>query len=102
MPPPSPDGQDGNFEAPAAKTGTGQAFKFDRLGVRVPAILVSPWVSKGRVVNEVYEHASIPATATSWLLPGFAGPRTDRETKARTFLHLLTEPVMRTDGPDFV
>jgi phospholipase C len=100
--PPSPDGKDDNFEAPADKTGTGQPFKFDRLGVRVPAILVSPWVTKGRVVNEVYEHASIPATATEWLLPGFDGPRTERETKARTFLHLLSEPLMRTDGPNFV
>ena len=101
VPPPAPDGTDG-FEAPAAKTGTGQAFRFDRLGVRVPAILVSPWVKKGTVINDVYEHASIPATATEWLLPAFAGPRTDRETKARTFLHLLSEPAMRADGPDFV
>ena len=101
VPPPGPDGTDG-FEAPASKTGTGQPFKFDRLGVRVPAILVSPWVTKGQVVNDVYEHASIPATATEWLLPGFAGPRTDREAKARTFLQLLSEPVMRTDCPNFV
>jgi phospholipase C len=68
----------------------------------VPAILVSPWVTKGRVVNDVYEHASIPATVTDWLLPGFAGPRTDRESKANTFLDLLSEPVMRTDGPNFI
>jgi phospholipase C len=99
--PPAPDGVDG-FEASSAKTGTGQSFKFDRLGVRVPAILVSPWVTKGSVVNDVYEHASIPATVTDWLLQGFAGPRTDRETKARTFLKLLSEPAMRSDGPNFV
>jgi phospholipase C len=102
VPPPAPDGQDDTFEAPADKTETGQPFKFDRLGVRVPAILVSPWVTKGRVVDAVYEHASIPATVTDWLLTGFAGPRTDRETKARTFLQLLSEPVMRTDTPNFV
>ena len=101
VPPPAPDGTDG-FEAPPDKTGTGQAFAFDRLGVRVPAILVSPWVRKGSVVNEVYEHASIPATVTEWLLRPFTGPRTDRESKARTFLHLLSEPLMRADGPDFV
>ena len=101
VPPPAPDGVDG-FEAPKEKTGTGQPFTFDRLGVRVPAILISPWVKKGLVVNEIFEHASIPGTATEWLLPGFAGPRTDREAKARTFLNLLSEPVMRTDGPNFV
>jgi hypothetical protein len=59
-------------------------------------------VRRGSVVNEVYEHASIPATVTEWLLPAFAGPRTDRESRARTFLRLLSEPLMRADGPDFV
>jgi phospholipase C len=101
VPPPAPDGVDG-FEAPPEKTGTGQSFTFNRLGVRVPAILVSPWVKKGTVVNDVYEHASIPATVTEWLLPTFAGQRTDREARARTFLHLLSAPAMRADGPDFV
>ncbi|XP_059450705.1 non-specific phospholipase C1 [Corylus avellana] len=45
-------------------------FRFDRLGVRVPTILVSPWVEKGTVIHEPegptpysqYEHSSIPAT----------------------------------------
>jgi phospholipase C len=97
--PPSctPDG----FTAPAAKTGTGQPFNFDRLGVRVPAVLVSPWIPRGTVVNDVYEHASIPATATRWLLPGFTGQRTPREATAATFLDLLSAPAIRTDGPDF-
>ena len=38
------------FVASAQDTGTAADFKFDRLGVRVPAILVSPWVPKGTVV----------------------------------------------------
>ncbi|GAB4835285.1 Phosphatidylglycerol/phosphatidylinositol transfer protein [Ancistrocladus abbreviatus] len=45
-------------------------FKFDRLGVRVPTIMVSPWIVKRTVVHEAkgpfptseYEHSSIPAT----------------------------------------
>lgn len=45
-------------------------FKFDRLGVRVPTLLISPWVEKGGVIhapngptkNSEYEHSSIPAT----------------------------------------
>jgi len=45
-------------------------FRFDRLGVRVPTILVSPWVDKGTVIHEPegptpysqFEHSSIPAT----------------------------------------
>jgi phospholipase C len=33
-------------------------WSFDRLGVRVPAILVSPWVERG-VINTVFDHTSI-------------------------------------------
>ena len=58
VPPPActPDG----FVAQPSATGTPDAFHFDRLGVRVPAILISPWVQRGSVINDVYEHASIP------------------------------------------
>ncbi|PON49389.1 Phosphoesterase [Trema orientale] len=46
------------------------SFRFDRLGVRVPTILVSPWIDKGTVIHEPvgptphsqFEHSSIPAT----------------------------------------
>jgi phospholipase C len=31
-------------------------FTFDRSGYRVPAIIVSPWIDKGIVVND--EHAT--------------------------------------------
>src|SRR5216683_1691383 len=40
---PPPCESDG-YTAPADKTGTGEPFKFDRLGVRVTAILVSPYI----------------------------------------------------------
>ena len=43
----TPDG----FKAPEAATGVpGLKFKFDRLGIRVPAILVSPYIPRGTVV----------------------------------------------------
>ncbi|HTQ61162.1 MAG TPA: alkaline phosphatase family protein [Candidatus Solibacter sp.] len=38
---------DGYFAKPA-DTGTGETFNFDRLGVRVPAIAISPYISKVR------------------------------------------------------
>jgi len=45
-------------------------FGFDRLGVRVPALLVSPWIEPGTVLHRPsgpyptseFEHSSIPAT----------------------------------------
>lgn len=92
------------FVAQPLATGTNQPFFFNRLGVRVPAVLVSPWIQKGTVVDgRVFEHASIPATITKWLLPGFdEGQRTVREKNTETFLDLLSLGTMRADGPDFI
>jgi phospholipase C len=99
VPPPecTPDG----YVASANDTGTGREFRFDRLGVRVPAILVSPWIPKGTVVSgRTFEHASIPATATNFFLQNYE-QRSVREKAADTFLDLLTLPKMRTDAPEF-
>ena len=86
------------FTASGDNTETGKEFNFDRLGVRVPAILISPWVPKGTVVDDrVFEHACIPATVTKFFL-GDYDKRTDREKAAETFLDLLTLDTMRTDS----
>ena len=99
VPPPAciPDG----FVASPNATGTGAEFRFDRLGVRVPAILISPWIPKGTVVDgRVFEHASIPATVTKHFL-GDYDQRSPREKAAETFLDLLSAPVLRNDCPKF-
>ena len=99
VPPPNctPDG----FVAQPQDTQTGKPFLFDRLGVRVPAILISPWIPKGTVVdNRVFEHASIPATVTDYFIGNYTD-RTVREKGAQKFLDLLTLNSMRTDVPDF-
>ena len=102
VPPPActPDG----FVAQPASTLTNKPFLFNSLGVRVPAILVSPWIPQGTVVDgRIFEHASIPATATGWLLPNFdlTNQRSPREKVAETFLDLLTLPAMRPNCPAF-
>jgi phospholipase C len=98
-PPCTPDG----FTAPTNQTETGFEFTFDRLGVRVPAVLVSPWVQRGKVVTDrVFEHGSIPATITKWKLPGFPDDqRSPREKAADTFLDLITLDAMRAKCPEF-
>ena len=73
-------------------------FNFDRLGVRVPAILISPWVQAASSSTSVYEHASIPATATKYFSIGADDQRTDHEKAAATFLNLLSLPTMRDDS----
>jgi phospholipase C len=85
-----------DFSAKPTDTGTGMPFSFDRLGVRVPAILISPYVPKGTVVTgRIFEHVSIPNTVTNFFLNGDA-KRTNREAKSETFLDLLSGP-MRLD-----
>ena len=99
------------FTASANDTGSGRPFAFDRLGVRVPAILVSPWIPQGTVVDRVFDHASIPATVTKFFL-GEYDPRSPREKNADVFIEPKTQPVdpkrnllslatMRSDCPEF-
>jgi phospholipase C len=80
----------------------GTGFKFDRLGVRVPAVLISPWIPEGTVVpsGRVFDHASIPATVTEHFIGTFDA-RSPREKNADTFLDLLSLPAPRTDEVSF-
>lgn len=80
-------------------------FKFDRLGVRVPAIFVSPWIEPGVVLHKPsgpyptseFEHSSIPATVKKiFNLKQFL---TKRDAWAGTFETLLTRTTPRTDCP---
>jgi phospholipase C len=84
------------FQALPAATGTNVTFNFDRLGVRVPAILISPWVAKGSVINDTFEHACIPATVTDYFI-GEYDARSPREKAANTFLGYLSLENMRPD-----
>ena len=55
--------------ATVAPDGHVQEFGFDRLGVRVPAVLVSPWVERG-VVKTRFDHTSILRyLCEKWQLP---------------------------------
>jgi len=99
------------FSASANSTGTGMEFKFDRLGVRVPAILISPWIPRNTVVDRVFDHASIPATLTKVFRIGGAA-QSPREINADVFIepnaapvdaarNLLSLDTMRNDCPVF-
>ncbi len=76
---------------PDAVSAAAQPFRFDRLGIRVPAILVSPWVGAGVADHTPYDQASLPATIkTMFGLPNFL---TARDAAAATFDHnFLAEP----------
>lgn len=88
---PNPDG---------GKNGE-DGFPYDRLGVRIPTILVSPWLQKGKIVhgdqgtrpssNSEYEHSSIVASIFKLLGMEKEVGLTDRTKWATTFENLLKE-----------
>ena len=80
-------------------------FKFDRLGARIPTILVSPYVQKSTVFRSTgevpYDHTSVIATTLNWLgqsnRVSTFGART---AAAPTFEQVLTLDQPRTDEMD--
>jgi phospholipase C len=75
-------------------------FDFSQLGVRVPAVVVSPYVPKGTIVHDVFDHSSIPATVSKLLIHR-ADQQLMRERQAFTFERLLTLSSPRFDAPRF-
>ena len=83
-------------DAGPGSTYNKHGFTFEQLGVRVPAIVVSPWVPKNRIDHQTYDHASIPAT----LQQLFAIPAlTNRDAAAHDVTPLLSLPAPRADTP---
>ncbi|CAN6471841.1 unnamed protein product [Victoria cruziana] len=83
-------------------------FKFDRLGVRVPTFLISPWIDRGTVIHEPngptphsqFEHSSIPATVKK-LFNLKSNFLTKRDAWAGTFeSYLSIRRTPRTDCPE--
>ena len=66
-------------------------FRFDRFGLRVPCVLVSPWLPRGYVDKREFDHSSLPATVKKLFgLPSFLGKR---DEVANTFETLLLPTV---------
>ena len=74
--------------APAGQLG----FRFDRSGVRVPAIAVSPWIGERTVIDDQYRHTSVIRTLRErWAL---GAPLTARDAAA-----LDLSPVLSLETP---
>lgn len=82
-------------------------FRFDRYGVRIPAVIVSPYVAPGSIVrppprpdgspSPPFDHASIPATLHT--LFDIGPPLTPRVAAAPDLLCALTLDTPENDGP---
>jgi|HubBroStandDraft_6_1064221.scaffolds.fasta_scaffold00018_103 phospholipase C len=87
---------DGVVIPPTQKGGSG--FQFDRLGVRVPAIVVSPFTAQGTIANKVYDHTSVLSTVVNCFgLP--EGQLGQRQAKAPDVSAALNLPNARQDVP---
>lgn len=80
---------------PGDKPPGSTLFNFERLGVRVPAVLVSPFIPRGTIVRKVFDHASIVATASKLFVKSPPLFLTERDRKANTFEDALTLPAAR-------
>lgn len=72
-------------------------FAFDRLGVRVPAILVSPWVGK-RVEKTQFDHTSL----LKYLIDKWSLGPLGRRTAAATPISVAINDQLRSDTPAFI
>jgi phospholipase C len=82
-----------HVEPPAAIPPDGRTypkFDFKKLGVRVPTILVSPWVDP-QVISETFDHTSLLRfLLDKWQAPNYLG---DRVANAKSFAkYLRTSP----------
>lgn len=91
--PPGPAPAPDDYSDPEYNT---YGFTFKQYGVRVPAVVVSPWIPRGVVDHAIYDHASVPATLER--LSGF-GPLTRRDASANHICGLFSLSSPRTDCP---
>jgi hypothetical protein len=82
-----------------------EGFNFDLMGVRVPAVLVSPWITENTVFRSetaaAYDATSILATLLRWLgIPKSRWGLGERTNHAPTFEAVIREPEARTGKVD--
>src|SRR5260370_17969363 len=100
-PPPKPVNPD-NKKWKGSADSTAPPFDFTRLGVRVPAVLISPYIQAGTIDHTVYDHSSITATVCKLFLKNVANASlTARDRQANTFEAHITLAHPRTRAPTF-
>jgi phospholipase C len=82
-----------------AETHDGEPMRYDRYGIRVPAVVVSPYARPGCVLSDVFDHTSVlKLVEEKWNLPTL----TRRDAAALSpigALDLSAPPAFRTPPP---
>ena len=71
-------------------------FTFEQLGVRIPALIISPYVERGIIDHTIYDHSSVPATLERLYK---VSPLTNRDRVAAPLDRLLMRTTPRDDAP---
>jgi hypothetical protein len=74
-------------------------FDFRQLGVRVPTVVVSPWIGAGTIIPQTLDHSSIPHTVRELFLPIDSKPLNKRDQEAKTFHHIVTQSPLAGPRP---
>lgn len=78
-------------------------FSFDRLGIRVPTLAISPWIKRGTIYNSggahEFDHTSLIKTTNEILLGRGHPAMSAREEWADSFIGVLSDD-FRSDCPE--
>ena len=95
--PPAAPNPDGKTSPTTGDPSYAPKFAFDRLGLRVGAVVVSPWIPKGTICANPLQHTSAMKTARA--LFGISGNLTARDVAAADFTALFSLAAPRDDAP---
>ena len=84
-------------------------FNYTRLGIRIPTVVISPWIEKNTLVSEPPSHIK-PFDSSAWDLTSILattkkifdlkGDLTNRTIWAPSFDYLINRSTPRTDCPE--
>jgi phospholipase C len=95
VPPPAATPPDAAVIPPDQPGGSG--FRFDRLGVRVPAVVVSAYTEQQTIINEVFDHTAVLSSVINCF--GLTGELGKRQAGMPDVSAALNLTQARTDRP---
>ena len=76
----------------------GHNFLFDRLGVRVPTVAISPLIEKGSIDNTIYDHTAVIRSLCTRFLPSGRYLK-ERDKQSANFWGVINRATPRTELP---